>query len=204
MTDRPTLDDLDAEPERTHWCCNGNAEDCPLCTDPNPPYPFLCPGHPDTAESRQRVTAGAKAPEQAASWNRLEARAFNAVLPALRDAGEWLPLSARRKVANAVLAELKRELDALAEYENAINWMTTCTSCARVLDASIRELERAERAEAALAEALSGKRSATSRSGTEETGQPGQFGESGPAPADPALPGPGARQPAYDAGRERP
>lgn len=24
----------------------GNAEDCPQCTNPNPPYPFLCPGHP--------------------------------------------------------------------------------------------------------------------------------------------------------------
>lgn len=23
----------------------GNAEDCPRCTDPNPPYPFICPGH---------------------------------------------------------------------------------------------------------------------------------------------------------------
>lgn len=53
--------------------------------------------------------------------------------------------------ADAVLTELKRELDALAEYENTINWMTTCTGCARVLDSCIRETERAERAEAALA-----------------------------------------------------
>lgn len=28
----------------------GNAEDCPRCTDPNPPYPFLCPGHPAKAQ----------------------------------------------------------------------------------------------------------------------------------------------------------
>ncbi|GGU84398.1 hypothetical protein GCM10010275_19310 [Streptomyces litmocidini] len=54
--------------------------------------------------------------------------------------------------ADAVLAELKRELDAFAEYENTINWMTTCLSCARVLDSLIRETERAEWAEAELAE----------------------------------------------------
>lgn len=84
-------------------------------------------------------------------WTPVTARAFNAVLPALRTAGEWLPLSARRAVADAVLAELKPELDAFAEYENTINWMTTCTSCARVLDSGIRETERAERAEAAVA-----------------------------------------------------
>ncbi|MDH6224324.1 hypothetical protein [Streptomyces sp. MJP52] len=43
----------------------------------------------------------------------LEARAFNAVQPALHKAGQWLPMSARRAVANAVLAELAPELDAL-------------------------------------------------------------------------------------------
>ncbi|MEV6180166.1 hypothetical protein [Streptomyces sp. NPDC052015] len=53
--------------------------------------------------------------------------------------------------ADAVLAELKPELDALADYENRITWHTTCQSCARVLDSRIRETERAERAEAALA-----------------------------------------------------
>ncbi|MFJ3043668.1 hypothetical protein [Streptomyces tendae] len=82
-----------------------------------------------------------------AGWTQIEARAFNAVQPALTKAGRWLPLSVRKAVAMAVLAELKRELDAFAEYENAINWMTTCTSCARMLDASHRELERAEAAE---------------------------------------------------------
>lgn len=39
----------------TPWCCNGNAEDCPLCVDPNPPYPFLCPGHPRTAANERIV-----------------------------------------------------------------------------------------------------------------------------------------------------
>jgi bacterioferritin-associated ferredoxin len=37
-----------------------------------------------------------------------------------------------------------------ADYENRITWETNCGSCARILDASIREHERAERAEAAL------------------------------------------------------
>lgn len=51
MTDRPARDELDATP----WCCNGNAEDCVLCTDPNPPYPFLCPGHPLSASNQRLV-----------------------------------------------------------------------------------------------------------------------------------------------------
>jgi bacterioferritin-associated ferredoxin len=38
----------------------------------------------------------------------------------------------------------------IADYENRITWETNCGSCARILDASIREHERAERAEAAL------------------------------------------------------
>lgn len=49
--------------------------------------------------------------------------------------------------AAAALTALKPELDRLAEYENTITWMATCTSCARILDSSIRETERAERAE---------------------------------------------------------
>lgn len=53
------------------------------------------------------------------AWKRLEARAFNAVLPALRGCGERLPLSARRVVAKAVLAELRPELAALAAEQSA-------------------------------------------------------------------------------------
>lgn len=53
------------------------------------------------------------------AWKRLEARAFNAVLPALRGCGERLPLSARRVVAKAVLAELRPELAALAAEQPA-------------------------------------------------------------------------------------
>ena len=55
MTERPDLEDLDAALESPHWCCNGNAEDCALCTDPNPPYPFLCPGHPRSAANERIV-----------------------------------------------------------------------------------------------------------------------------------------------------
>lgn len=86
----------------------------------------------------------------AAIPQQLRARALSAVGPALQARGDWLRLSSRKAVADAVLVELKRELAALAEYENTITWMTTCTSCARVLDSSIRETERAEKAEAAL------------------------------------------------------
>jgi hypothetical protein len=103
------------------------------------------PGGPGSGNGAQ---AGA---ESHAPWTPYEARAFNAVLPALREAGEWLPLTARRAVARAVLAELKPELAALADYENRITWHTTCSSCARILDSSIRETERAEQAVAAIA-----------------------------------------------------
>jgi hypothetical protein len=43
------------------WCCNGNAETCALCVDPNPPYPFLCPGHEDLPSNRKTVLAAAAA-----------------------------------------------------------------------------------------------------------------------------------------------
>ena len=46
----------------------------------------------------------------------------------------------------------------VAEYENAINWNTSCLSCATVLDSSIREHERAERAEMALSQAVAALR----------------------------------------------
>lgn len=68
---------------------------------------------PARGEDPQGVVSGAQAAAEATGWTQLEARAFNAVLPALRQAGEWLPLSARRAVANAVLAELKPDMDAL-------------------------------------------------------------------------------------------
>lgn len=39
----------------------------------------------------------------------------------------------------------------LAEYENAISWHTSCTSCAKVLDSAYAETIRREQAEAKLA-----------------------------------------------------
>jgi hypothetical protein len=56
--------------------------------------------------------------------------------------------TARTLIDGALLAELGRRL---YDYGNAIEWNTSCTSCARVLDTSIAEYERAERAEAKLA-----------------------------------------------------
>ncbi|MFK4801702.1 hypothetical protein ACI3K5_23845 [Streptomyces sp. MPA0124] len=85
------------------------------------PRPFADLRQPETTEATEA------AEQPAEPWTQLEARAFNAVLPALREAGEWLPLTARRKVARAVLeavqaAELQaaivrvRELADDAEY----------------------------------------------------------------------------------------
>jgi hypothetical protein len=48
-------------------------------------------------------------------------------------------------------ARLREGIARLAEYEHTINWHTTCTGCARILDSCIRETERAEKAETALA-----------------------------------------------------
>ncbi|MFD5221416.1 hypothetical protein ACFWMH_27625 [Streptomyces tendae] len=173
-TDRPSLEDLDAAPDDGPWCCTGNAEDCALCTDPNPNYPWICPGHERTAANERivaEVTRPAEQPTQ--PWTQLEARAFNAVLPALREAGEWLPMSVRRKVARAVLAEIKPELDDLDRYEEVVGELNEAnTGLARDLANAIRERderqwraeegqrttriqrERAERAEAALREVL--------------------------------------------------
>lgn len=55
MTDRPTVEDLDTAPNDGPWCCTGNMEDCALCTDPNPDYPWICPGHPRTAANERIV-----------------------------------------------------------------------------------------------------------------------------------------------------
>jgi hypothetical protein len=63
MTDRPTLEDLDAVPDDRPWCCNGNAEDCALCTDPNPPYPWICPGHERTTANERIVGEATQATE---------------------------------------------------------------------------------------------------------------------------------------------
>ncbi|MFF2100917.1 hypothetical protein [Streptomyces sp. NPDC058202] len=68
------------------------------------------------------------------------------LLPALAACSD--PIECSHEAALGELAELRSRL---ADYENRITWETTCGSCARVLDSSIRETERAEKAEAAVA-----------------------------------------------------
>lgn len=38
------------------WCCNGNMEECVLCTESNPHYPWICPGHTKSFKNRIMVT----------------------------------------------------------------------------------------------------------------------------------------------------
>ncbi|MEF9521329.1 hypothetical protein [Streptomyces sp. RB13] len=58
------------------------------------------------------ATEATDVPAPVEPWTRLEARAFNAVQPALNEAGAWLPMSVRRKVARAVLAEILEPVEA--------------------------------------------------------------------------------------------
>ena len=60
-------------------------------------------------------------------------------------------MTARKTLDQMTSDDLDELHDRLADYENRITWHTTCGSCARILDSSIRETERAERAEAAIA-----------------------------------------------------
>lgn len=73
MTDRPALEDLDAVPESARWCCAGNAEDCPLC-DTALPYPWICPGHPDTPANRARARKAAE-DDEPLDWQEIAAKA---------------------------------------------------------------------------------------------------------------------------------
>ena len=59
--------------------------------------------------------------------------------------------TAKTLITPALLAEVGRRL---YEYENTIDWHTSCTSCARVLDSATNERERAERAKALLERVL--------------------------------------------------
>ncbi|MEU6674815.1 hypothetical protein [Streptomyces sp. NPDC046925] len=83
------------------WCCNGNAESCRLCTDPNPPYPWICPGHDDTPENRAALVA----PPVVSLQNR-RAHVHNAITEGLSKAGDWVPLSVRVAATRAALAEV--------------------------------------------------------------------------------------------------
>lgn len=54
--------------------------------------------------------------------------------------------------AEAAVTAMLPELEAFFEYENTINWMTTCSSCARILDSAYRETMRRELGELTLKE----------------------------------------------------
>lgn len=69
--------------------------------------------------------------------------------------GESLDRCSRCKVCgiqlDAVMSVVAPVAASLAELENALNWQTTCTGCAALLDSSHAEMCRAEQAEAQLA-----------------------------------------------------
>ncbi|MET9150019.1 hypothetical protein ABZX82_01870 [Streptomyces griseoflavus] len=90
------------------------------------------------ARCGRQLAADTAAPDAAEPepWSQLEAHAFNAVQPALKDAGEWLRLSSRRAVAKAVLAAVQPHL--AAHYQRAV-------------DAALAAERRAHQAEAKLA-----------------------------------------------------
>jgi hypothetical protein len=102
--------------ERVRALHQRDGDHCAVCTEdfgrlqaewPCPTIRALDEPTPEATEA----TVGGESPGE--PWTQLEARAFNAVQPALREAGQWLPLSARRKVARAILAELGPELAAV-------------------------------------------------------------------------------------------
>ncbi|MFD1277336.1 hypothetical protein ACFQ51_52215, partial [Streptomyces kaempferi] len=70
-------------------------------------------------------------------------------IPADIDVATWTAIRAIQ-LMNEAGCERDEAVAKVADYEHRINWHTTCGSCARVLDSSIRETERAEKAEAAL------------------------------------------------------
>lgn len=84
----------------TPWCCNGNAEECALCTDPNPPYPFLCPGHPLTPENEARVNT--PAPD-----------GLRAQYAAALEAADYRPDMQRGDLADAVMSVRDQEMEQL-------------------------------------------------------------------------------------------
>lgn len=78
-------------------------------------------------------------------------QAVRKALPLLAAEGTW-DETARVAVEAAAPVLLQVTRDRLAELEHAIDWQTSCTACARMLDASIHDHERAEQAEDRLAD----------------------------------------------------
>lgn len=66
-----------------------------------------------------------------------------------RERNDYRDRFTNQMTAATELIEKLRQADArLAELEGALNWQTSCTSCARVLDSAYAETMRAEQAEA--------------------------------------------------------
>lgn len=105
--------DLDAEDEPARWCCNGNAEGCPLCNTATLPYPWICPGHPDTAENRARVLAATEATDPAGTeetGGRTTADLEAAIAP-------WRRKAVRRAIAASRLQGVVQAVTELANEQ---------------------------------------------------------------------------------------
>jgi hypothetical protein len=89
-------------------------------------------GTREAPEGENEAHAGA---DGLTPWSQLEARAFNAVQPALQESGAWLPMSVRRAVAKAVLAAVQPHL--AGHYQHAV-------------DAAVAAEQRTNQAEALL------------------------------------------------------
>jgi len=126
------------EPER--WCCEGNAEDCPLCDTAAMPYPWICPGHPDTGENRQCVQAAAEATKPAA-WRQLEAHAFNAVQPHLAAHYQHAVDAAVAADQRATQAEAKlaRVREVAALIRQGAPWTANHDAIADRIEAALQE-----------------------------------------------------------------
>lgn len=75
---------------------------------------------------------------------------------AIRKGGPSEDIRPSYRTADVVLAEMRPEVERLAEYENAINWYTDCLNCSRLLDSAVAADERAGKAEQELQAAIRG------------------------------------------------
>ncbi len=98
----------------SHWCCNGNAEECPLCDVGELPYPWICPGNHENSPITRRtvLTTAADLGKEKLHAAMARLRAWDAAVDAengveepeeppevneaLREAAERLPRTVRR------------------------------------------------------------------------------------------------------------
>ncbi|MFE2047945.1 hypothetical protein ACFXAS_05520 [Streptomyces sp. NPDC059459] len=98
--------------------------------------------------NQPEASEATEAPAPAEPWTQLEARAFNAVQPALRELGEWLPMSVRRKVAQAVLAEILGPIEAGTDTASwtAVRAIQLMNEAGRQRDEAVATLGRVRQA----------------------------------------------------------